>query len=121
MGRFKNETGERNMIVILSHMIKEGIPIRKWVEFFANMLKSEGRNNDVGPAICNKQGYQMEMWKLNGELHEMIHRIKETNPSLIPEGIIIDDRYNLYRSFRCGATTGAKENGISEPVIEMKK
>ena len=61
----------------------------------------------------------MEMWKLNGELHEMIHRIKETNPSLIPEGIIIDDRYNLYRSFRRGATTRAKENGVSEPVIEM--
>ena len=49
----------------------------------------------------------------------MITKVKEYCPKLIPEGIVIDDRYNLYRSFRRGATTRAKEKGLSEPIIEM--
>ena len=119
MGRFKNETGERNLIIILSNETKGGIPIRKWVEGLANMLKMEGRQESVGPAICDKDGIQLEMWKLNRELHFMLHKIKEINPKLIPPGVIIDDRFQLYRSFRRGATTRAKEKEVPEPIIEM--
>ena len=94
MGRFKNETGERNLIIILSNTTKGGIQIRKWVEGLANMLEAEGRNKTVGPAICDKDGFQLEMWKLNGELQSMLHKVKEINPSLIPEGIVIDEGLN---------------------------
>ena len=119
MGRFKNETGERNLIIILANVTQGGIPIRKWVEGLASMLKMEGRHKDVGPAICDEDGIQMEMWKLNKELHHMLFRIKESNPTLIPQGIIIDERFKLYRSFRRGATTRAKEKEVPEPIIEM--
>ena len=119
MGRFKNETGERNLIIILTNITKGGIYIRKWVEALANMLLTEGRHKTVGPAICDKNGFQIEMWKLNVELQSMIHKIKETNPILIPDGIVIDERFKLYRSFRRGATTRAKEKEVPEPIIEM--
>jgi hypothetical protein len=119
MGRFKNEVGERNLIIILANCTASGIPIRRWVEGLADMLIAEGRQNEVGPAICDEEGYQLEMWKLNGELHKMINNVKDESPKLIPEGIIIDDRFNIYRSFRRGATTRAKEKGVSEPIIEM--
>lgn len=119
MGRFKNEIGERNLIIVLANTTSSGIPIRRWVEGLADMLMSEGKHLEVGPAICGEDGYQLEMWRLNGELQKMITKVKEYCPKLIPEGIVIDDRYNLYRSFRRGATTRAKEKGLSEPIIEM--
>ena len=119
MGRFKNETGERNLIIVLSNVTSGGIQIRKWVEGLAMMLRAEGRNKCVGPAICDSNGFQMEMWKLNGELHSILHQIKDTNPLLLPEGVLIDERFKLYRSFRRGATTRAKEKEVPEPIIEM--
>ena len=119
MGRFKNETGERNLIIVLSNVTSGGIQIRKWVEGLAMMLRAEGRNKCVGPAICDSNGFQMEMWKLNGELHSILHQIKDTNPLLLPEGVLIDERFKLYRSFRRGAITRAKEKEVPEPIIEM--
>ena len=119
MGRFKNETGERNLIIVLANITQGGIEIRKWVEALADMLKLEGRQKTVGPAMCDIHGFQIEMWKLNGELQSMIHRVKTNSPSLIPDGISIDERFKLYRSFRRGATTRAKEKGVPEPIIEM--
>ena len=38
---------------------------------------------------------------------------------LIPSDIEVDERFNVYRSFRRGATTRAKEQGVAEPTIEM--
>jgi hypothetical protein len=119
MGRFKNETGERNLLIVLANVTKGGINVRKWVEALVTMLKSEGRQKDVGPAICDTQGYQIEMWKLNDELQSMIYRVKEINAKLIPDGIVIEERFKLYRSFRRGATTRAKEMDVPEPIIEM--
>jgi hypothetical protein len=119
MGRFKNETGERNLIIILANVTKGGICIRKWVEALSNMLMAEGRHKTIGPAICDKNGVQLEMWKLNMELQSMIHKVKEMNPGLIPEGVVIDERFKLYRSFRRGATTRAKAEEVPEPIIEM--
>ena len=46
-------------------------------------------------------------------------KVKESGKGLIPAGIDIDSRFNVYRSFRRGATTRAKEQGVDEPTIEM--
>jgi len=40
-------------------------------------------------------------------------------PTLIPIEIAEGGRVNLYRSFRQGATTRAKEQGVEESIIEM--
>ena len=85
MGCFKNKTGERNLIIILANVTQGGIPIQKWVEGLAGMLRIEGRHKSVGPAICNEDGIQMEMWKLNKELHHMLFKMKESNPTFPKE------------------------------------
>ena len=119
MGRFKQETGERNLIIVLANVTSGGLEIRKWVELLTRLLESEGREKEVGPALCNENGYMIEKWKLNGELHSILNIIQETNRDAIPMETDVDNRFNVYRSFRRGATTRAKEMKVDESVIEM--
>jgi hypothetical protein len=61
----------------------------------------------------------LERWKLNGELHSMLLKLQQTGEVTIPNSIDIEERFNVYRSFRRGATTRAKEQGVDESTIEM--
>ena len=119
MGQFKNETGERNLIIVLANKTNGGLNVRKWIDRFTALLLFEGHGESTGPAVCDKKGYVMERWKMNGELHEILKRVQNLEPNLIPSDVEVDKRFNLYRSFRRGATTRAKEMGVSEPTIDM--
>ena len=119
MGRFKNETGERNLVMVLANETISGLKIRYWVDKFSELLKSEGRGNEPGPAVCNGDGYCMESWRLNEELHLVLERLRAISPSLIPADIDIGESFNIRRSFRRGATTRAKEQGVNEATIEL--
>ena len=119
MGRFKQETGERNLLIVLANKTKSGLHIRKWVDLLTGLLKSEGKDKETGPALCNKDGYMMERGKLNGEFHSILNKVQTSEVGIISVDIIVDERFNVYRSFRRGATTRAKEQGVDEPTIEM--
>jgi len=56
---------------------------------------------------------------VNAEVHVAINKLHERLPKLIPKEIVEAGRVNLYRSFRRGVTTRAKEQGVDEPTIEM--
>jgi len=43
MGRFKNETGERNLVLVLANEINSGLKVRKWIDRFTALLKLEDR------------------------------------------------------------------------------
>ena len=109
MGRFKQETGKRNLIIVLANVTSGGLEIRKWVELLVRLLESEGRGVEVGPVLCNENGYMIERWRLNGELHSILAVVQEMNLDVIPSETEVDNRFNVYRSFRRGATTRAKE------------
>jgi hypothetical protein len=119
MGHFKQETGERNLILVLANKTKSGLEIRKWIDLLIGLLRAENRHNEVGPAICNVDGFMMESWKLSGEFHEAIKQIQDSVPGLISSAIDVESRYNVYWPFRRGATTRAKEQGVDEVTIEM--
>ena len=119
MGRFKWETGERNLIMVLANITKSGLMIRKWVDLLTGLLRAEGKGRDVRPALCNKNGYMMERWVINGELRLALEKVQSEYDNLIPKSINVDKCYNIYHSFRRGATTRAKEQGVDETTIEM--
>ena len=75
MGRFKNETGERNLVMVLANETKSGLGIHYWVDKFSGLLKAEGRGTEPGPAVWNPDGYCMESWRLNEELHSVLERL----------------------------------------------
>jgi hypothetical protein len=43
MGRFKNETGERNLLMVLANITNGGLDIRKCVDRFTSILRIEGK------------------------------------------------------------------------------
>ena len=77
MGRFKNETGERNVLLVLANETRSGLKVRKWVERLIQLLISENKHHDIGPALCSRDGFVMERNRLNGLLHEGLMKVQE--------------------------------------------
>ena len=120
MGRFKHETGERNLMFAFASVTNGSrIPVRKCMERVVCILKHEGKDKEVGPAICDSNGYVYPYWKLNGEFHEQLHAVRERRPDLLGEDIDIEERFNIFRSFRRGATTRAQEMDVGDGVISL--
>jgi hypothetical protein len=119
MGRFKQETGERNLLLVLANVTDSGLEVRKWVDLLSGLLKAEGKGNETGPALCDEKGFMLEKWKVNGEFHAVLNKVQSSGTGAVSVDILVDERFNVYRSFRRGATTRAKEQGVDEPTIEM--
>ena len=68
--------------------------------------------------ICDKKGMVLERNLINDELHAALS-IVQTTTQAIPADIIVSEKFNIHRSFRRGATTRAKEQGVGEATIEM--
>ena len=119
MGRFKGETGERNVLLALANETKSGLKVRVWVSRLIRLLVAERKHEIVGPAICNADGYAMERWKLNGLLHEGLGAVQSKRDDLIGDSIKVEEKFSIHRSFRRGATTQAKENNVPEKTIEI--
>ena len=120
MGRFKGENGERNVMLALSSVSSNsGIPIRRWIERLVAVLIHENKHNEVGPAICNQQGYVLYQSDLNQELWDLMKQIQIKRPDLCVATIEVEKKYKVFRSFRRGATTRAKEMKIGEDALNM--
>ena len=118
MGRFKNEVGERNVLFALASETASGIQVRRWVERLVILLMREGRGGTVGPAICERDGFVMERWKINGILREELLKIQR-DTDLIPKGIVVEDKYSIHRSGRRFGNTRAKQAGVPDWIIHL--
>ena len=118
MGRFKGETGERNLIFCLTNVSNSGIPNRKWLERLARLLRLEGRHKEAGPAFCDSDGFVISSSVLNKELHQNLSNLQSSRPDLIAQDIVVTEVYNVYRSFRRGSTTRAREAKVPKDIIE---
>ena len=116
MGRFKNETGERNMLLVLASRTSSGIEIRKWVERLIILLIREGKGKKVGPALCEGDGTVMARWKINGIIRESLLRI-QSDTNLIPSDVDVVNKYSIHRSVRRGMYTRAREANVPEFII----
>lgn len=119
MGRFKGETGERNVLLAFANISKSGIEIRTWVERLVVILRNESKHQKVGPAICDKEGFVLERSALNGVFHQELLKVQTNKPWLLDSGLKVEDRMSIHRSFRRGATTRAKEMKLSEKLVDM--
>ena len=119
MGRFKGETGERNLLLPFASVTSSGIEVRLWNERLSKLLVEEGKDKEVGPAFCREDGTVSRSWDINGELTSALNRVQVLRPDLIPRQIDVEEKFNTYRSFRRGATTRVKVLKIPEDVIEL--
>jgi hypothetical protein len=121
MGRFKGETGERNILRVLVKTTASGIGIGKWVARLVRVLKAEGRNDRKrpGPAFCDEQGHVLSYGYVNDLFHEEVIKVQESHTELIARDVSVADTYNIYRSLRRGATSRATELNYSETLINL--
>ena len=119
MGRFKGETGERNLLLPFASVTDSGLEVRKWNERLCDLLVKEGKDKEVGPAFCRMDGSVSRSWEMNGELTSALNRVQVLRPDLIPKQIDVEEKFNTYRSFRRGATTRAKVLKVPEDIIEL--
>jgi hypothetical protein len=119
MGRFKGETGERNLLLPFASVTSSGLEVRFWNERLCKLLVEEGKDKDVGPAYCREDGTVARSWEMNGELTSALNRVQVLRPDLIHKQIDVEEKFNTYRSFRRGATTRAKVLKVPEEVIEL--
>ena len=78
------------------------------------MLENENKSDRAGPAICFKDGSSMSSQFWDSELRTVLSAIQETSPKLIDPSIDVKQKFSVYRSFRRGATTRAREVGVSD-------
>jgi hypothetical protein len=48
MGRFKQETGERNLIMVLANETNGSLLVRKWIDLLTGFLKAESKGDTCG-------------------------------------------------------------------------
>lgn len=119
MGRFKNETGERNVLIPLPNVTASGLAIRLWVERLVNLLISEGRHKEVGPAICDYDGFVMPRARVNFVLHSALKKLQAERTDIVPLDMDVENDTSIHRGARRGAHTRAKEAGVPEPIINL--
>ena len=107
MGQFKGERGESNLIFCLVNVSNSGILNRKWLERLARLLRMEGRHYKAGPTFCDLEGFMLSSLALNNELHQVLSNLQMVRPDLIGNNVVVTNVYNVFQSFRQGATTQA--------------
>ena len=119
LGRFKGETGERNVMLPLAAVTRSGIKIREAIDQLVDILKVEGKNvGELAPAICHKNGKSISRTEINSEFVAAIEKVQDQNNHLIAKNIDVAGAYNIYRSLRRGATSRATVVGLGRPEIE---
>ena len=79
----------------------------------------ESRHKEAGPAFCDRDGFVISSSFLNKELHRSLSNLQGSRPDLIPRDVVVTEVYNVYRSFRRGATTRAREAKVPKDIIEL--
>ena len=119
MGRFKGETGERNVILPFASVTASGIKIRWWFEELTKILMSEGRDTgEPGPAFCDRNGYVLSLAYFNTRFHEALETVQMRRSDLIPAWVKIREIYHYYRSLRRGAVLRAKHLNYDQSIID---
>ena len=119
LGRFKGETGERNVLLPFAATTKSGIQVRVIIDRLVAVLSQEKRaTGALSPALCHKGGKSISRTEFNNEFIAALERIQEDHHYLIAKNIDVAGSYNIYRSLRRGATSRATVVGLGTPEIE---
>ena len=119
MGRFKGETGERNVMFCLSNTTSSGIEVRLWCERLARLLMKEYKHLSLGPAFCEKNGQVLRSTDFDEELQRILLQIQCERPDLIDSSVDVESRFFIFRSFRRGASTRASVLKVDQRIIDM--
>ena len=116
-GRFKTETGELVHHKPLACVTASGLRVEVW---FGRMLSwHTSRGHHTGPAFRDSRGKRVSPSFYAQAVMDVLARVQKHHPDLIAEKINVSEEFGLGRSFRRGATSRARDAGLSEQTITL--
>jgi hypothetical protein len=120
LGRVKGESQVRQHLLHSVAVTSSGIHLKNWYLHLLRVQQGYGRNE--GPAICDKDGFQLRTQVLNLKLWEGVVNIWERSPKLFMDNIRsveeVELKFNVFRSFRRGSDSRAIEQGLDRTVTD---
>ena len=107
---------DQNLLLFIVAETASGLKPLLWMKHL--ILALEGHGVITGWAFQDPFGNQLLMNHFKDDIFEQLEDIQQEHSDLIPEGIDVHDAYGLAHSFWRGATTWAKNCGVSEPLID---
>lgn len=122
-GKFKNATSISKHIFLFSCRkdLEFAASVKTWTLRMLKLRKREGRTRGwmfaykEGP----KKGEPLNMTAYESDIMDVLEEIQERRPDLIPKGLDVKDEYGVFRSFRRGASTAARNARVSPEDIEL--
>jgi len=98
LGRFKNEVGEQYHLILVASVTQSGLEPRKWIERLVSLHTCQGWTS--GLAFCDKHGNVEKMFIYEDIMMDILCKIQELHPNLIPLDIEVRAMYGVFRSLR---------------------
>ena len=115
VGQRKGIPGVRVFLAPCSRTTKSGLEPFKWV---TRLLDSLHRLGEPSPWMFSRSdGTRPKLRDYETIFVDYLTRVQEAHPEFIPPELDIGEEYGLGRSGRRGATTQARNQGVSEPDI----
>ncbi len=117
LGRNKTENADRYHRTPLALQSASGLEFGRWVSRLADAKKMQGLSH--GPAFSDDRQRVIDPRWLETEILDRFRFIQEKRPTVIPPEVQVYEEFGISRSFRRGATTEARNQKVSENVINL--
>lgn len=116
LGRFKGEHHSKQHLLLSKGVTGSGIQVRLWMQRVIAVHKSRQRIS--GPAFVNSEGFQSSTSEMNDLFLEALVEIYNHRPELfgydVESALDLQDKFNVFRSFRRGSESRAVAMKVSE-------
>ena len=116
LGQVKGEHHSRQHLLPCVERTDSGIAVKVWLKRILAVHALSGRR--VGPAFINEDGVQSSTGEMNDLFQELMLELFETKRSLfdidVKSATDIQEKYNVYRSFRRGSESRAVAQKVSK-------
>jgi hypothetical protein len=109
--------GERYHMLLMASETALGLKIWHWLKQLVLMRERQIRFH--GPAFCDDLGDLAMMSDYEEIFYDILHEIQDQRLDLIGPDIDIEQMYGFFCSFHQGATTRAREQGVSEVEFDL--
>ncbi len=118
-GRFKSSTGATQYLLYFSSNTKSQFrtTFRDWMKRLLDVR--ERQRKTTGWLFAKENGNPVEMSHFEVEILRIIVEIQEDTDGIVPKDMDVFDRYGVFRSWRRGATSIARNTPGMEQDIEL--
>ena len=121
-GRFKQVVGEKLYFQPMAIQSRSGIQYKLWVRRMIDAYDHFGVT--TGPVFrisaknTGDKVRRASVGDLDPPFHDLLRRVQERWPRVIPPSVNVSDEYGFRRSGRRGSTKSAQNQGVPKEVIE---